>query len=27
LPLIAQGETQRAMNILHTTNGETAHGA
>jgi hypothetical protein len=27
LPLIAQGDTQRAMNLLHTTSGETAHGA
>ena len=27
LPLIAQGDTQRAMNLLHTTDGETAHGA
>ncbi len=27
LPLIAQGDTQRAMNLLHTTGGETADGA
>ena len=27
LPLIAQGDTQRAMNLLHTTDGETTHGA
>ncbi len=27
LPLIVKGDTQRAMNLLHTTNGEAAHGA
>ncbi len=27
LPLIVQGDTQRAMNLLHTTGGETADGA
>ncbi len=27
LPLIAQGERERAMNLLHTADGEKAHGA